>query len=295
MPIDVQNVQNAPDVHYVDTGMYDTAAYGAVYVIDAERPAVIDTGIGTHVDRVIAAIERLGVTPEYLLPTHVHLDHAGGAGFLAAEYPDATVLTHERGVRHLIDPERLVAGTKEAVGDQWEYYVEPKPVPDGRIDGLTDGDRVDLGDRGLRVRHAPGHAPHQVVFGEPDAGIVFTADAAGIYVPSLDTVRPTTPPPQFDTDRALADVDTIREMEPETLCFAHFGPHDDPERVLSAYKRTLVEWVEAVRQRRDAEEDEQATIDHFAETVDGDLRAVWGDRKASEEARLNTRGVLERL
>ncbi|MFB6193645.1 MAG: MBL fold metallo-hydrolase [Halobaculum sp.] len=293
-PGDVRRVPDH-DVHYVDTGMYETAAYGAVYVIDAERPAVIDTGIGTHVDLVTDALEELGVVPELILPTHVHLDHAGGAGFLAEQFPDATVLTHERGVPHLIDPERLIEGTKRAVGDQWEFYVEPRPVPEDRIEGVTDGDRLDLGDRTLTVHHAPGHAPHQVLFEDSDAGLVFTADAAGIYVPALDTVRPTTPPPQFDLDQALADVDTIRDLEPETLCFAHFGPHDDPETVLPAYKRTLIEWVEAVRQRYETEGDREATVAHFADTVDRDLITTWGARKASEEARLNARGVLESL
>lgn len=291
-PGDVTQVPGHPDVWYVDTGMYETPGYGAVYVIESDRPAVIDTGIGTHVDRVESALDERGVVPELILPTHVHLDHAGGAGFLADRYPDATVYTHERGVRHLVDPTRLVAGTKDAVGDQWEFYVEPKPVSENRIEGVADGDELDLGDRTLRVHGAPGHAPHQVVFEESAAGLVFTADAAGIYVPALDTVRPTTPPPQFDLDQALADVDTIRDLDPETICFAHFGPHDDPETILPAYKRTLVEWVEAVRQRYETEGDHEATVEHFATTVDRDLRGVWGELKASEEARLNARGVL---
>ena len=283
-----------PGLHYVDTGMYDTPGYGAVYVLEAERPAVIDTGIGTNVGRVIDTLDQLGVEPAVILPTHVHLDHAGGAGFLAEEYPDATVMAHERGVRHLADPTRLIAGTKAAVGEQWEYYVEPEPVPDGQIEALTDGDRIDLGDRTLAVRAAPGHAPHQVVFHEPDAGVVFTADAAGIYVQTLRAVQPTTPPPQFDLHQALDDVDTIEQFDPELLCFAHFGTVE-PTGVLSSYKRTLVEWIEAVRQQRETAADDAAVIEHFAQTADTDLVDALGERKARAEARLNTRGVLTYL
>ncbi|MFC6724778.1 MBL fold metallo-hydrolase, partial [Halobium palmae] len=144
---DVEPVPDSTDVYYLDTGMYDTEAYGSVYIVDAERPAVVDTGIGTNRELLFDALDEVGVGREELeliLPTHVHLDHAGGAGFLAAECPNATVLTHESGVPHLIDPSRLVAGTKAAVDDQWEFYVEPEPVPEDRVEGLEDGDAVDL-------------------------------------------------------------------------------------------------------------------------------------------------------
>jgi glyoxylase-like metal-dependent hydrolase (beta-lactamase superfamily II) len=119
---DVEPVPDSSDAYYLDTGMYGTEAYGSVYIVDAERPAVVDTGIGTDRERLFEALDEVGIgreNLEYVLPTHVHLDHAGGAGFLAAEYPSATVLSHESGVRHLVDPSRLVAGTKSAVDDQW--------------------------------------------------------------------------------------------------------------------------------------------------------------------------------
>ncbi|MEZ3116449.1 MBL fold metallo-hydrolase [Halobaculum sp. MBLA0147] len=289
---DVTTVEACTDLHYVDTGMYDTAGYGAVYVLDTPRPAVIDTGIGTHHDRVLDALAELDVEPELILPTHVHLDHAGGAGFLAEAFPDAEVRVHEVGLPHLVDPERLVAGTEAAVGEQWAYYVEPEPVPEDQIAPLTDGDELDLGDRTLTVHHAPGHAPHQVVFHDDRDDAVFTADAVGIYVPAVDAVRQTSPPSQFDLDQALADVDTVAELEPETLCFPHFGPREATDAVLSGYKRTLVEWVEAVRRARSEEPDDDAVIERFADAVDADLVEVWGAEKARAEERLNTRGVL---
>jgi glyoxylase-like metal-dependent hydrolase (beta-lactamase superfamily II) len=292
---DVTTVSACTDLHYVDTGMYDTPGYGAVYVLDADRPAVIDTGIGTHHDRVVDALEELGVEPAVICPTHVHLDHAGGAGLLAAAFPDATVRVHEAGARHLVDPGRLVAGTKAAVGDQWSHYVDPRPVPEERVEPLTDGDEIDLGDRRLVTHHAPGHAPHQVVFHEPDDEAVFTADAAGIYVPGLDAVRQTTPPSQFDLDQALADVDTVADLDPATLCYPHFGPVAASDELLSGYKRTLVEWVAAVRQARDEEPDDEAVIERFVDAVDPDLVDAWGAEKARAEERLNTRGVLGAL
>ncbi|MEZ3144551.1 MBL fold metallo-hydrolase [Halobaculum sp. MBLA0143] len=289
---DVTTVAECTDLHYVDTGMYGTPGYGAVYVIDADRPAVVDTGIGTHHDRVLDALAELGVEPELILPTHVHLDHAGGAGFLAEAFPDAEVRVHEIGLDHLVDPSRLVAGTKAAVGEQWEYYVDPEPVPADRIAPLTDGDEVDLGDRTLTAHHAPGHAPHQVVFHDDRDDAVFTGDAVGIYVPALDAVRQTTPPSQFDLDRAIADVETVAALDPETLCFPHFGATTASDSLFSGYKRTLVEWVENVRRARAEATDDESVVASFADAVDGDLIEVWGEEKARAEERLNTRGVL---
>jgi glyoxylase-like metal-dependent hydrolase (beta-lactamase superfamily II) len=290
---DVNAVPGCEDLYYIDTGMYDTEKYGSVYVIDAERPTLVDTGIGTNHGLLLDALEELDVAREdveYILPTHVHLDHAGGAGFFADACPNATVMTHEVGVPHLVDPSRLVEGTKAAVDDQWEYYVEPEPVPEDRIESLEDGDEISLGDRTLSVVYAPGHAPHQTMFHDSGDDVLFTADAAGIYVPQTGDIRPTTPPSQFDLESCLDDVRTIEEIAPEWLCFGHFGPREYEAAVAEEYKRVLVEWVEAVRQKREELGDDEAVIEHFVEHTQ--MAEVWGERKARAEERLNTRGVL---
>jgi glyoxylase-like metal-dependent hydrolase (beta-lactamase superfamily II) len=291
-----QRVESTEDVYYVDTGMYDVSEYGSVYIIDAERPAIVDTGTGGDYDAVSTALEELGIDLKFVLPTHVHLDHAGGGGRLLEDHPDAEVRIHERGVRHLVDPERLVAGTKRAVGDQWQYYDDPVPVPKDRIDGLADGDQIDLGDRILAVHEAPGHAPHQHVYHDQKSGVLFTGDAAGIYVPAEDDIRETSPPPQFDLDQARRDVSMLIDLKPETLAFGHFGPRAFDEDLLSDYKRTLVEWVQAVKQKRAELADDDAVIEHFVSHADEMTGAeTWGERKAKAEARLNTRGVLTYL
>jgi len=291
-PGDLEAVDDDPNLYYVDTGMYDVAGYGAVYIVDTERPAVIDTGIGTNRGHLFDALDELGIDDlAYILPTHVHLDHAGGAGFLADAFPDAEVLVHERGVDHLVDPDRLVEGTKAAVGEMWPYYTEPTPVPEDRIAGLADGDEIDLGERTLTAHEVPGHAPHQLVF-ETD-GIVFTGDAAGIYVAERDEIRVTSPPPQFDVQQCIDDVSTIQSLDPDTLCFAHFGPRAYDEGMLDGYKRTLVEWVQAVREQRANQPDDEAVIDHFVTNTE--LTEIWGTEKGWAETRLNVRGVLSAL
>ena len=296
---DVFPVEAATDVYYLDTGMYDVPEYGAVYIIDAERPALVDTGIGTNYERILDGLAEVGIAPEDLdviAPTHVHLDHAGGAGFLAADCPNATVYVPEQGARHLTDPERLWEGTKSAVGEQLPFYTEPEPVPADRVEPLTDPDRIDLGDRTLNVHHAPGHAPHQSVFHEPDAGLLFTADAAGVYVPSLDEVVETSPPPNFDFEGCIRDVKLLHRLEPETLCYAHFGPAplgDPPDDRLTEYTDTLTDWVESVAEARVELEDDEAVIQRFVDATEMD--AVWGERKAIPETRMNVRGVLTYL
>jgi glyoxylase-like metal-dependent hydrolase (beta-lactamase superfamily II) len=289
-------VRGVEDLYVHDTGMFDTDEYGAVYVYDAERPIVIDTGTGANREALFETVEAIGIGREelaWILPTHAHLDHAGGAGYLAERYPNAEVRVPEKGVRHLVDPEALVAGTKSAVEEQWEHYAEPKPVPDDRIEGVAEGDRIDLGDRELVVRDAPGHAPHHAVYYDPDADVVFAADAAGIYVPEIDAVTPTSPPPQFDFEQCLDDIRLIEELDPDTICFGHFGPRDCDADLLGEAKRAYVEWVERVGQKRAELDDDEAVVDHF-EAASRDID-YWNPERARANTSLNVRGVLRYL
>lgn len=283
------------DLRFVDTGMYEVAEYGSVYVLDAERPAVVETGIGTHYERILDAIDEVGLDPEdveVIAVTHVHLDHAGGAGFLAEACPNATVVVHEIGAPHLTDPGRLWEGTKQAVGEQITHYVEPRPVPDDRVRAIEDGDVIDLGDHELRAHHASGHAPHQVVYEDPTNDAVFTGDAAGLYVPERDEALPTSPPPDFDLEQAIADVELIRDIAPETLLYSHFGPALRTHQ-LGDYARRLEEWVEAVAAARAELGDDEAVIQHFVGETDAS--EIWGVQKGRGETAMNVRGVLRYL
>jgi glyoxylase-like metal-dependent hydrolase (beta-lactamase superfamily II) len=283
------------DLHYVETGMFDIEGYSSVYLLDAEEPALVETGIGAEWEAIVGAMEAVGIAPEelsYIAPTHVHLDHAGGAGYLADACPNAEVVIHEIGAPHLVDPGRLWEGTKRAVGDQIRHYTEPKPVPEERIRTVADGDVVDLGDHELAVHHTPGHAPHQVVYHDPANGAVFTADAAGIYVPDLDAVKPTTPPPNFDVPQAVEDTRAIADLDTEVLCYSHFGPVATDDR-LAEHERALTAFVELVEERRGRLGDDEAVIERFVEETE--LAGPWNEDRARAVAGMDVRGILRYL
>lgn len=280
------------DLYYVDTAVFDAPEYGAIYILDAEQPALIDAGMGTRYEVILDALAEVGIDPTELAviaPTHAHLDHAGGVGYLIEECPNAEVYIHERGAPHLVDPARLWAGTKAAVGDQIRYYVEPKPVPEHRITAISDGDTIDLGDHALDVHHTPGHATHQTVFYDPANDGVFTADAAGAYTRKTDHPRPLTPPASFDLEQALTDVQTIQDLDPSALYYAHFGDFEPDDR-LAEYATVLKEWVADVEAARARLDDDDAVIEEFVETTDA--VDIWGEHKGRGETRMNVEGVL---
>ena len=285
----------ATDLHYVDMELYDTPEYGAAYILDADQPAVIETGLGASYDRVLAGLDQLGIAPEALaaiVVTHVHLDHAGGAGFLAEACPNATVHVPAPGAQFLIDPAPLWAGTQAVIGDRLHHYVEPRPVPADQVAELDAGDRVDLGDHALVAHPAPGHAFHQAALYDPATDGVFPGDAAGIVTPALDGPQHATPPPDFDLEQAIADVAMLRELDPAALYYTHFGD-TEPDGLLEAYVSVLESWVSAIEQARATHSDDAAVKAAFADQAD--TVEAWGDHHARAEERLNVAGVLEYL
>jgi glyoxylase-like metal-dependent hydrolase (beta-lactamase superfamily II) len=283
------------DLYCLDVELYGSPQYGAVYILDAERPAVIDSGTGRNYEWILDALAELDIAPEdveVLAPTHVHLDHAGGVGYLAEACPDADICVYESGAQFLAEPGPIWEGTREVVGDRIEYYAEPKPVSADRIVELEDGDSIDLGDHALDVHHAPGHAFHQAVFYDPANDGVFTADAAGINVPNRPGVRQTSPPPGFHLAGCLADVDMLETLDPAALYYGHFGD-SETGGLLEEYRTVITEWVERVEAKRAALGDDAAVIEYFAERVDTD--SPWSTQHARGEERMNTRGVLHYL
>src|SRR6266700_1430602 len=191
---------------------YDGITAG--YLIRGDRPCLVETGTAPSAPVVRDALAALGIGPADLatvVVTHIHLDHAGGAGDIAAMYPQAEMVVHERGARHLADPSRLVAGARMVYGAALErLFGVLAPVPAERIVALDDTGTVDLGGgRRLDSHYSPGHAKHHVGLLDSASGDLYVGDAAGVYIPETADMRPATPPPDFELQTAL---DSLRKV-----------------------------------------------------------------------------------
>ena len=227
-PTDITDLGH--EVFQIDTRMAGYDGITAGYLIRGDRPCLVETGTAPSAPVVRDALARLGIGAGDLatvVVTHIHLDHAGGAGDIAAMFPAAQIVVHQRGARHLADPSRLMASARLVYGDALDrLFGVLAPVPAGRIVALDDLGTVDLGGgRRLDSHYSPGHAKHHVGLVDSDTGDLYVGDAAGVYLPETGDVRPATPPPDFDLrDRARLAAQVRRAAAQRGCCSATTGP-----------------------------------------------------------------------
>jgi glyoxylase-like metal-dependent hydrolase (beta-lactamase superfamily II) len=189
--------------------------------------AIIDPGPTTCLPTLELGLQSDGIRwPDVrqILLTHIHLDHAGAAGTIVREHPHVKVLVHERGVKHMADPSRLIESATRIYGDQMEHFWgEFAPVPAGNLVTLTGGERIEAGGRTFDVAYTPGHASHHVSFFDASSGVAFVGDTAGVCI-NGGYVLPPTPPPDIDVEGWASSVDRILAWSPGTLMLTHFGP-----------------------------------------------------------------------
>ena len=237
--------------------LLDTYALGApktvgAYLLKGPKPTLVDCGYATSFENVLSGLAEAGVMPSdvrYVIPTHVHLDHAGAAGRLLREMPNAQVIAHERSVPHLSDPTRLIESSTKVFGKEiMELYGAPEPVPADRMTAVGEEAHLDLGD-GLTVTlmHTPGHAPHQISILLDNSKALLTADAVGIVYPGMKTLIPTTPPPSFHPSELVATVGLLRQTTPTELLVPHFGTRRDVGWVFDRTSELVLKWVEEVK------------------------------------------------
>ncbi len=239
----------------VDSG-YVRPCFDAVHlVVRSDRAAVIDTGTRDAVPRVLAALDALGIPRghvDWVVLTHVHLDHAGGAGHLMRALPGARLAVHPRGVPHMVDPGRLWAGTVEVYGAAAaeSMYGEPVPVAADRIVPLPDGTVLPLAGRRLECLDTPGHARHHVAIRDDATGHLFVGDTFGISYRELDAdgrpfAFPSSTPVQFDPDAMRATLRRLIALRPEAVYLTHWSRVGDVPR-LGATLLRLVDRYEAL-------------------------------------------------
>jgi glyoxylase-like metal-dependent hydrolase (beta-lactamase superfamily II) len=223
----------APGVLLIDTG-YVRPHLAACYLVrGGQSAAVVETGNAQTVPRILAAMEAAGVARDalsHVIVTHVHLDHAGGAGALMRELPRARLVVHPRGARHMVDPTKLWAGTVTVYGAEatQRLYGDPIPVPADRVVEAPDGHRIDLGGRPLRFVDAPGHAKHHFVVVDEAIRGLFTGDTFGLSYRETDAAGrafffPSSTPIQFDPPALHATLDRLMAERPERVFMTHYG------------------------------------------------------------------------
>lgn len=221
------------DIWRIDTA-YQRAGLAACYLIrGGDDFALIECGSGVSVAPILRALEQLNVAPEavrYLIPTHVHLDHAGGTGGLMRALPRAELHVHPRGLAHLVDPARLLAGAMAVYGEAEFRRAngEILAAPAERSFAAEDGSSLMLGDRLLEMRDAPGHANHHLVVWDVRSRGFFTGDVFGLAYPELNTpqgpfIAPTTTPVQFDPEAWLKTLRMMAGYEPSWAYLTHYG------------------------------------------------------------------------
>jgi glyoxylase-like metal-dependent hydrolase (beta-lactamase superfamily II) len=241
------------EVFQIDTSMAGYPGITAAYLIRGDRPCLVETGTAPSAPVVRDAVLSLGVGPSDLatvVVTHIHLDHAGGAGDIASMFPSASIVVHQKGARHLADPSRLMASARQVYGSALDtLFGELSPVPASRLVALDDtGSFVDLGGgRRLSAWYSPGHARHHVGLLDSLSGDLYVGDAAGVYIPSTGDVRPATPPPDFDLSTALGSLELFRSLDPSRLLFSHYGPVSSVSSILDRSAEELQVWVSETR------------------------------------------------
>lgn len=264
-------------IHLIDAETAGIKNFIASYVLKGKRAAMVETGPASSVPNLLAGLRKLNVKPAdvaYVALSHIHLDHAGGAGTLLKHLPNAKVVVHPRGAPHLAHPKKLWEQSRLVLGSITELYGEPEPIPEDRIIASSDGMTFDLGDEvKLKVVETLGHASHHQSYYETHSQGVFPGDAAGIYIGEINAIVPTTPPP-LRLDIALASLDKLINLKPRSLYYSHFGKAISGTEKLNAYMRQLKLWARIAKQGIDKGDGLTAISKQIIENDDSLRRAL---------------------
>ena len=267
-------------IHIIDTGFVRPRFDAAYLVVENGRGAFIDCGTNHSVPRMLAALEEADISAaevDWLILTHVHLDHAGGAGELIARLPNARALVHPRGARHMIDPSKLWAGASAVYGEavMEREYGRLRPIPAERVVEADDGHEVDLAGRILRAIHTPGHAKHHIAIHDSRANVCFTGDVFGLSYREFDTangpfVLPTTSPVQFNPDELHASIERLVALKPAAMYLTHYSRVEDIARLAADLHEQIDAMVNLALAAR-------GNADRHHALVDG-LTALYAER-----------------
>ncbi len=246
----------------IDSG-YIRPNMAAIYLLEHnEEIAIIETATNHSLSRVLTLLDKKNIPPSqvrYVIPTHVHLDHAGGAGSMMEIFPNAELIVHPRGARHLVDPSRLMKGVIDVYGQE-KYdalYGELIAVSKNRIVEAEDDMEIDLAGRTLHIRHTPGHAEHHICIWDEQSKGWFTGDTFGVSYREMigsDSrhIIPTTSPVQFSPEKLINSINLLMSYNPERLYLTHFGLLENPKNYAEKLRQRISYYCEVAQANRNA-------------------------------------------
>lgn len=246
-----QHISN--QITVVDTGLLRTGFDASYLIVEGDQAAFVDTGVSHSAPRLLEALKFAQIAPEqvrYVILTHIHLDHAGGAGTLLQALPNAQIVVHPRGARHLSAPERLIKGSIEVYGEARfrQFFGEIVPIPKERLLAATDRMALDLNGRTLVCLDTPGHAFHHICIWDEDSRGMFTGDTFGLSYREFDTengafIFPTSTPVHFGPDAMHTSINRLMSYRPERMYLTHFGCVSDVARLAAELHRGVDAYV----------------------------------------------------
>ena len=283
-------------IHAIDTGFHRDVFDAAYLIVEQGRAAFIDTGTNFAVPRLLGALQALGLAVDavdWVIPTHVHLDHAGGVGLLMQHLPNAELLVHPRGARHMIDPSKLWAGAMAVYGQEEmnRSYGPLHAVPETRVLHSQDGQVITLAGRPLKLIDTPGHARHHHCIWDEASRGWFTGDTFGLSYREFDTAKgawivPTSTPVQFEPELLQASVQRLLSAEPAWMYLTHYGRVGDVPRLGRLLLGLLNEMVVLGRRMQHATSRHQALKDGQLAIFSASLAAHGCTRTPAEVASL---------
>jgi glyoxylase-like metal-dependent hydrolase (beta-lactamase superfamily II) len=226
----------------------------------------------------------------YIIPTHIHIDHAGAIGSLAQLFPQAKVMLHPAAVKHAIDPSRLIESTKMAFGDDFENYYGPiLPVPESQAMVPTDGETISINDRALQIIYAPGHAPHHMTIFDQKTRGLFCGEALGLpRIEAKSSPLPAAAPPSFDIEVYLETMARLRELHPRILFYSHDGIGKNPEELIAKAVENTKAYGDIILKALKKGEATEAICDRVRKYLSGHL----GINAAGMDVGMTTRGFI---
>lgn len=248
----------AHGIHTIDTAFQRDHFDAAYLIVQDGRGAFVDCGTSHSLPNLLACVQQAGLHPadiDWLIVTHVHLDHAGGAGALMQQLPNAKLVVHPRGAQHMIDPARLIAGATAVYGEAEiaRSYGQIVPVPAERVVVAEEGHRVSLAGRELLCIDTPGHARHHFCVWDQTSRSWFTGDTFGLSYRELDGdagafIIPTSSPVQFEPDAMHASIDRLMARNPQAMYLTHYGRVEDTARLAGDLHEQIDAMVAIARQ-----------------------------------------------